>query len=69
MNKVIKETNKVFNSIGVVLLTGLILMSMYMIVGLVLNFWNETTVNAALVFTTSIMIGTLSYLLLTIITE
>ena len=68
MNKVIKETNKVFNSIGVVLLTGLILMSMYMIVGLVLNFWNETTVNAALVFTTSIMIGTLSYLLLTIIT-
>ena len=69
MNKVIKETNKVFNSIGVVLLTGLILMSMYMIVGLVLNFWNETTVNAALVFTTSIMVGTLSYLLLTIITE
>ena len=69
MNKIIKETNKVFNSIGVVLLTGLILMSMYMIVGLVLNFWNETTVNAALVFTTSIMIGTLSYLLLTIITE
>ena len=69
MNKVIKETNKVFNSIGVVLLTGLILMSMYMIVGLVLNFWNETTVNAALVFTTSIIMGTLSYLLLTIITE
>ena len=69
MNKVIKETNKVFNSIGVVLLTGIILMSMYMIVGLVLNFWNETTVNAALVFTTSIIMGTLSYLLLTIITE
>ncbi len=69
MDKIIKETNKVLNSIGVVLLTGLILMSMYMIVGLVLNFWNETTVNAALVFTTSIMIGTLSYLLLTIITE
>ena len=67
MDKIIKETNKVLNSIGVVLLTGLILMSMYMIVGLVLNFWNETTVNAALVFTTSIMIGTLSYLLLTII--
>ncbi len=69
MDKIIKETNKVLNSIGVVLLTGLILMSMYMVVGLVLNFWNETTVNAALVFTTSIMIGTLSYLLLTIITE
>ncbi len=69
MDKIIKETNKVLNSIGVVLLTGLILMSMYMIVGLVLNFWNETTVNAALVFTTSIMIGTLSCLLLTIITE
>ena len=69
MDKIIKETNKVLNSIGVVLLTGLILMSMYMIVGLVLNFWNETTVNAALVFTTSIMMGTLSYLLLTIITE
>ena len=69
MDKIIKETNKVLNSIGVVLLTGLILMSMQMIVGLVLNFWNETTVNAALVFTTSIMIGTLSYLLLTIITE
>ena len=69
MDKIIKETNKVLNSIGVVLLTGLILMSMYMIVGLVLNFWNETTVNAALVFTTSIMVGTLSYLLLTIITE
>ena len=69
MDKIIKETNKVLNSIGVVLLTGLILMSMYMIVGLVLNFWNETTVNAALVFTTSIMIGTLSYLLLTIKTE
>ena len=69
MDKIIKETNKVLNSIGVVLLTGLILMSMYMIVGLVLNFWNETTVNAALVFATSIMIGALSYLLLTIITE
>ena len=69
MDKIIKETNKVLNSIGVVLLTGLILMSMYMIVGLVLNFWNETTVHAALVFTTSIMIGTLSYLLLTKITE
>ena len=69
MNKVIKETNKVFNSIGVVLLTGIILMSIYTIVGLVLNFWNETTVNAALVFTTSIIMGTLSYLLLTIITE
>ena len=69
MDKIIKETNKVLNSIGVVLLTGLILMSMYMIVGLVLNFWNETTVNAALVFTTSIMVGTLSYLLLTTITE
>ena len=69
MDKIIKETNKVLNSIGVVLLTGLILMSMYMIVGLVLNFWNETTGNAALVFTTSIIIGTLSYLLLTIITE
>ena len=69
MNKVIKETNKVFNSIGVVLLTGIILMSIYTIVGLVLNFWNETTINAALVFTTSIIMGTLSYLLLTIITE
>ena len=69
MDKIIKETNKVLNSIGVVLLTGLILMSMYMIVGLVLNFWNETTINAALVFTTSIIMGTLSYLLLTIITE
>ena len=69
MNKVIKETNKVFNSIGVVLLTGIILMSIYMVVGLILNFWNETTINAALVFTTSIMMGTLSYLLLTIITE
>ena len=69
MNKVIKETNKVFNSIGVVLLIGIILMSIYTIVGLVLNFWNETTVNAALVFTTSIIMGTLSYLLLTIITE
>ena len=69
MDKIIKETNKVLNSIGVVLLTGLILMSMYMIVGLILNFWNETTINAVLVFTTSIMIGTLSYLLLTIITE
>ena len=56
MDKIIKETNKVLNSIGVVLLTGLILMSMYMIVGLVLNFWNETTVNAALVFTTSITV-------------
>ena len=69
MDKIIKETNKVLNSIGVVLLTGLILMSMYMVVGLILNFWNETTINAVLVFTTSIMIGTLSYLLLTIITE
>ena len=69
MNKVIKETNKVFNSIVVVLLTGIILMSIYTIVGLVLNFWNETTINAALVFTTSIIMGTLSYLLLTTITE
>ena len=69
MDKIIKETNKVLNSIGVVLLTGIILMSIYMVVGLILNFWNETTINAALVFTTSIMMGTLSYLLLTIITE
>ena len=69
MNKIIKETNKVLNSIGVVLLTGLILMSVYLIVGLVLNFWNETTGNAALVFVTSTVMGVLSYLLLTIITE
>jgi hypothetical protein len=69
MDKIIKETNKVLNSIGVVLLTGIILMCIYSVVGLVLNFWNETTFNAALVFTTSIIIGTLSYLLLTIITE
>ena len=69
MDKIIKETNKVLNSIGVVLLTGLILMSVYLIVGLVLNFWNETTGNAALVFVTSTVMGVLSYLLLTIITE
>ena len=49
------------NSLGIVMASTFILGSVYILLGLILNFWNESTLNASVAFIAALLIGTISY--------
>jgi len=51
-------------SLGIVGASALLVVSLYTILGLLLNFWNESTLNASVALMASILIGTLSIVVL-----
>jgi hypothetical protein len=59
----------ILNSIGITILTSLTLGCVYVLVGLILNFWNETITGAAVGFMGAILIGTFSLFLLDILID
>lgn len=59
----------ILNSIGITILTSLTLGCVYVLVGLILNFWNETIAGAAVGFMGAILIGTFSLFLLDILID
>tara|TARA_R110000851_G_scaffold212212_1_gene364903 strand:- start:602 stop:823 length:222 start_codon:yes stop_codon:yes gene_type:complete len=61
MEKNIEIIQTILKSIAVTILTSLILGCIFTLVGLILNFWNETVANAAIGFMGAILIGTFSY--------
>ena len=50
----------IFKSIVVTILTTLILGCVFILIGLILNFWNESVLNAAVGFMGAILIGSIS---------
>jgi|TARA_R110000851_G_scaffold293955_1_gene448567 hypothetical protein len=52
------------NSLGIVMASTFILGSVYTLLGLILNFWNESTLNASVAFIAALLIGTLSLIVL-----
>ena len=59
--KKIKKMKTIYNSILITLLSALILVSAFTLIGLLLNFWNESIVNASIALMASLLIGTISY--------
>ena len=51
----------IINSVIITVLCILILGSAYTIVGLILNFWNESIANASIGFMSAVLIGTISF--------
>tara|TARA_R110002012_G_scaffold10005_5_gene46612 strand:- start:263 stop:475 length:213 start_codon:yes stop_codon:yes gene_type:complete len=59
-----KKFKIISNSLGIVGASALLVVSLYTILGLLLNFWNESTLNASVALMASILIGTLSIVVL-----
>jgi hypothetical protein len=59
-----KTLKIIANSFGIVAASALILGSIYVLLGLLLNFWNESTLNASVALIASILIGVLSLVVL-----
>jgi hypothetical protein len=59
-----KKFKIISNSFGIVGSSALLVVSLYTILGLLLNFWNESTLNASVALMASIMIGTLALVVL-----
>ena len=59
-----KKFKIISNSLGIVGASALLVVSLYTILGLLLNFWNESTLNASVALIASILIGTLSIVVL-----
>jgi len=53
-------TQKIFKSIVVTILTSLILGCAFTLIGLLLNFWNESVINASIALMGSLLIGGIS---------
>jgi len=51
----------IYKSVLITILTSLILVCIFTLVGLLLNFWNESTGNAALALLASLLIGSISF--------
>ena len=51
----------IFKSIVLITLVALFCACLFVIIGLILNFWNETTINASIAFIVAVMIGTITY--------
>ena len=51
----------IYNSVLITLLSALILLCAFTLIGLLLNFWNESIVNASIALVASLLIGTISY--------
>ena len=56
-----KDMKTIYQSILITLLSALILLCAFTLIGLLLNFWNESIVNASLALLSSLLIGTISY--------
>jgi len=50
----------IFKSIVVTILTSLILACAFTLIGLLLNFWNESVINASIALIGSLLIGGIS---------
>jgi len=59
-----KKFKIISNSLGIVGTSALLVVSLYTILGLLLNFWNESTLNASVALMASILVGTLSLVVL-----
>jgi len=59
-----KTLKIISNSLGIAMASTFILGSVYTILGLLLNFWNESTLNASVALLASLIIGTLSLVIL-----
>ena len=51
----------IFKSLVLVTLVALFCGCAFVIIGLILNFWNETAMNASIAFIGAVMIGTITY--------
>ena len=51
----------IYQSILITILSILILTCAFTLIGLLLNFWNESIFNASLALMSSLLIGTISY--------
>ena len=51
----------IYKSVLITLLSALILLCAFTLIGLLLNFWNESIVNASIALMASLLIGTISY--------
>ena len=51
----------IFKSLVLITLVALFCGCAFVIIGLILNFWNETAMNASLAFLFASMIGTITY--------
>ena len=59
----------IYQSVIITLLAALILASAYTLIGLLLNFWNESVVNASIALMASLLIGTISYFGIVVLIE
>lgn len=59
----------IYKSVLITILTSLVLVCAFTLVGLLLNFWNESTGNAALALMASLLIGALSIAGLSVLVE
>jgi len=59
-----KKFKIISNSLGIVGASALLVVSLYTILGLLLNFWNESTLNASVALMAAIIVGTLSLVVL-----
>jgi len=67
--KKIKKMKTIYNSVLITLLSALILVSAFTLIGLLLNFWNEDIGSAALALMSSLLIGTISYFGIVVLIE
>tara|TARA_R110000744_G_scaffold202061_5_gene321062 strand:+ start:2067 stop:2273 length:207 start_codon:yes stop_codon:yes gene_type:complete len=51
----------IYKSVLITILTALVLLAGFVILGLLLNFWNETIYNASIALIGSLLIGCLSF--------
>tara|TARA_R110000782_G_C14696836_1_gene401697 strand:+ start:472 stop:681 length:210 start_codon:yes stop_codon:yes gene_type:complete len=59
----------IYKSVLITILTSLVLVCTFTLVGLLLNFWNESIGNAALALMASLLIGGLSIAGLSVLVE
>jgi len=59
----------IYKSVLITILTSLVLVCAFTLVGLLLNFWNESIGNAALALMASLLIGGLSIAGLSVLVE
>ena len=51
----------IYKSVLITILTSLVLISSFTILGLLLNFWNESILNASIALIGSLLIGCLAF--------
>jgi hypothetical protein len=51
----------IYKSVLITILSSLILVCIFTVLGLLLNFWNESVLNAALALISSLLIGSISF--------